>query len=143
MGRIPPETIEQILAATDIVDLIGSYFPLQRAGGGFKINCPFHGEKTPSFNINPGWQNYKCFGCGESGNALSFLMEYENLPFVDAVRKLADRAGITITEEISDPESDRKRRKISRLKELNNKACLLYTSPSPRDQRGSRMPSSA
>lgn len=126
MGRIPPETIEQILAATDIVDLIGSYFPLQRAGGGFKMNCPFHGEKTPSFNINPSWQNYKCFGCGESGNALSFLMEYENLPFIDAVRKLADRAGITITEEISDPESDRKRRKISRLKELNNKAARFF-----------------
>lgn len=128
MGRIPPETIEQILAATDIVDLIGSYFPIKRSGSTFKINCPFHGEKTPSFHINPGWQNYKCFGCGESGNALSFLMEYENLPFIDAVKKLADRAGITIIEEVSDPESDRKRRKISRLKELNNKTARFFHS---------------
>ena len=128
MGRIPPETIEQILAATDIVDLIGSYFPLKRSGANFKINCPFHGEKTPSFNINPAGQYYKCFGCGEGGNALSFLMEYENLPFVDAVKKLADRASIIIIEDAHDPESDRKRRKISRIKELNNKAARSFHS---------------
>ncbi len=126
MGRIPQETIEQILQATDIVDLIGAYFPLKRSGGNFKINCPFHGEKTPSFNINQAGQYYKCFGCGESGNAISFLMEYENLPFIDAVKKLAERASITIIEEAHDPESDKKRRKISRLKELNNKAARFY-----------------
>jgi len=126
VGRIPPETIEQILAATDIVDLISSYFPVKRSGGNFKINCPFHGEKTPSFNINQAGQYYKCFGCGESGNAIPFLMEYENLPFVDAVKKLAERASITIVEEASDPESDKKRRKISRIKELNNKTARFY-----------------
>lgn len=126
MGMIPRETIERILEATDIVDLIGGYFPLKRSGSDFKINCPFHGEKTPSFNINPARQRYKCFGCDASGSALNFLMEYENLPFVDAVRKLADRAGIPIIEEAHDPESDRKRRKISRLKELNNKAARFF-----------------
>lgn len=126
MGRIPPETIEQVLQATDIVDLIGSYFPLKRAGSTFKCNCPFHNEKTPSFNVNPARQYYKCFGCGEGGNAISFLMEYENLPFVDAVKKLADRASIPIIEEAHDPESDRKRRKITRLKELNNKAARFF-----------------
>jgi len=126
MGRIPPETIEQVLQATDIVDLIGSYFPLKRAGSTFKCNCPFHNEKTPSFNVNPARQYYKCFGCGEGGNAISFLMEYENLPFIDAVRKLADRASIPIIEEAHDPESDRKRRKITRIKELNNKAARFF-----------------
>jgi DNA primase len=126
MGMIPRETIERILEATDIVDLIGGYFPLKRSGSDFKINCPFHGEKTPSFNINPARQRYKCFGCDASGTALNFLMEYENLPFVDAVKKLADRAGIQIIEEASDPESDRKRRKISRLKELNNKSARFF-----------------
>ena len=126
MGMIPRETIERILEATDIVDLIGGYFPLKRSGSDFKTNCPFHGEKTPSFNINPARQRYKCFGCDASGSALNFLMEYENLPFVDAVRKLADRAGIQIIEEASDPESDRKRRKISRLKELNNKSARFF-----------------
>lgn len=126
MVRIPPETIEQVLQATDIVDLIGSYFPLKRAGSTFKCNCPFHNEKTPSFNINPARQYYKCFGCGEGGNAITFLMDYENLPFIDAVKKLADRAGIPIIEEAHDPESDRKRRKITRIKELNNKAARFF-----------------
>ena len=126
VGRIPEETVKQILDATDIVDLIGSYFPLKRAGSNFKCNCPFHSEKTPSFNINPAEQYYKCFGCGEGGNALSFLMNYENLPFVDAVKKLAGRAGITIIEEAFDPESDKRRRRISRIKELNNKTARYY-----------------
>ncbi len=120
MGRIPEETVTEVLAATDIVDLIGSYFPLKRSGSGFKCNCPFHNEKTPSFNISPVYQNYKCFGCGESGNAIGFLMNHENLPFIDAVKKLAQRANIQIIEDAYDPESDKRRRKISRLKEINN-----------------------
>ncbi|MDB4537284.1 DNA primase [Akkermansiaceae bacterium] len=126
MGRIPEETIEQILAATDIVDLIGSYFPLKRAGSLFKANCPFHNEKSPSFTINPAWQSYKCFGCGESGSAIGFVMEYENLTFLDAVKKLAQRAGVTIIEDAYDPEADRKRRRISRIKELNNQTARFY-----------------
>lgn len=126
MGRIPEETVKQILDATDIVDLIGSYFPLKRAGSNFKCNCPFHNEKTPSFNINPAEQYYHCFGCQESGNAISFLMNYENLPFVDAVKKLAQISGVTIIEEAYDPESDKKRRRISRIKELNNKTARYY-----------------
>jgi DNA primase len=126
VGRIPPETIEQILQATDIVDVIGSYFPLQRSGSTFRCNCPFHNEKTPSFHVFPSSQRYKCFGCGEGGSAVNFIMEYENRPFVDAVRKLADRAGIPIVEEAHDPESDRKRRKITRIKELNNKAARFF-----------------
>lgn len=126
VGRIPEETVKQVLDATDIVDLIGSYFPLKRSGSTFKCNCPFHNEKTPSFNINPAQQYYKCFGCGEGGNALSFLMNYENLPFIDAVQRLAQRAGITIIEEAYDPEADKRRRKISRIKELNNKTARYY-----------------
>lgn len=126
MGRIPEETIEQILAATDIVDLIGSYFPLKRAGSLFKANCPFHNEKSPSFTINPAWQSYKCFGCGESGSAIGFVMQYENLTFLDAVKKLAQRAGVTIIEDAYDPEADRKRKRISRIKELNNQTARFY-----------------
>lgn len=126
MGRIPEETVKQILDATDIVDLIGSYFPLQRAGSNFKCVCPFHAEKSASFNINPVGQYYHCFGCSESGSAVSFLMNYENLPFVDAIKKLAQRAGINIVEEAFDPESDKRRRRISRIKELNNKTARYY-----------------
>lgn len=87
MGRIPEETIELILASTDIVDLIGSYIPLKRAGSNFKALCPFHNEKSPSFMVNPARQSYHCFGCGEGGSAIGFVMAYENLPFPDAVKK--------------------------------------------------------
>ncbi|MDB4288457.1 DNA primase, partial [bacterium] len=128
MGRIPEEKIEEILAATDIVDVVSSYFPLKRAGSVFKANCPFHNEKTPSFNVNPAWQNYKCFGCGEGGNAIGFVMKYENVPFIDAVKKLALKASVTIIEEEYNPEADRKRRKSSRYKELNNITARYYHS---------------
>ncbi|MCP5534969.1 MAG: DNA primase [Akkermansiaceae bacterium] len=122
MGRIPEETIEQILAATDIVDLVGSYLPLKRSGSNFKANCPFHNEKTPSFMVNPARQSYHCFGCGEGGSAIGFVMAYENLPFPDAVKKLATRAGVLIQEDAYDPEADQRRRSRSRLIELHNQA---------------------
>ena len=126
MGRIPEETVEQVLAAADIVDVIGSYFPLKRAGSLFKANCPFHNEDTPSFTVNPAWQTFKCFGCQESGGAIGFIMKHENIPFTDAVKKLAARVGVTVIEEASSPEDDRKRRSISRLKELNNLTARFY-----------------
>ena len=98
MALIPEETVEQVLAATDIADLIGSYFPIKRAGANFKALCPFHHEKTPSFMINPARQSFHCFGCGEGGSAIGFVMKYENLPFPEAVRKLAARAGLIMKE---------------------------------------------
>jgi SAM-dependent methyltransferase len=88
------ETTEQILAATDIVDVISSYISVERAGPSYKALCPFHNEKTPSFNINPVRQFFHCFGCGKSGDAITFLREYEKLTFRDALKKLAARAGI-------------------------------------------------
>ncbi len=96
---IPPETIEQIAAANDIVEVVGSYFPLKRAGANFKALCPFHQEKTPSFHVNPQRQTFHCFGCGVGGSAFRFVMEYEHLDFPSAVRKLAARVGIPIVEE--------------------------------------------
>ena len=120
MGRIPDETIEQVLAATDIVDLVGSYLPLKRAGSGFKANCPFHNEKTPSFTVNPARQTYHCFGCGEGGNGIGFVMAYENLPFPDALKKLAIRAGVVIQEDAYDPEADKRRKNRSRLVDIHN-----------------------
>ncbi|MBK1853414.1 DNA primase [Verrucomicrobiaceae bacterium 5K15] len=120
VGRIPDETIELVLASTDIVDLVSSYLPLKRAGSAFKANCPFHNEKTPSFTVNPARQSYHCFGCGAGGSAIGFVMEYENLPFPDAVKKLATRAGVVIQEEAHDPQADQRRRRKSRLLELHN-----------------------
>ena len=122
MGMIPEETIKAVLDATDIVDVIGSYFPLKRAGSAFVCNCPFHNEKTPSFNINPAKQFYHCFGCGESGDAISFVKNYENLPFTDAVKKLADRAGVPILEAAYDPQAEKRQRSRSRLIQLHNEA---------------------
>jgi DNA primase len=98
MPKIPPEIIEQIAAANDIVEVIGGYFPLRRMGGTFKALCPFHTERTPSFTVNPHRQIFKCFGCGAGGSVFRFVMDYEHLDFIAAVRKLADRAGIQIPE---------------------------------------------
>ena len=96
MSLIPPETIDQIIAANDVVDVIGSYFELKRAGTMYKALCPFHQERSPSFTVNPQRQIFKCFGCGAGGNVLRFVMNYENLDFVSAAKKLADRANIKI-----------------------------------------------
>jgi DNA primase len=98
MGTIPSETIEQIAAANDIVEVIGSYFPLKRAGANFKALCPFHQEKTPSFIVSPGRQTFHCFGCGAGGSVFRFVMDYEHTDFPSAVRKLAARVGITVVE---------------------------------------------
>ena len=98
MGTIPSETIEQIAAANDIVEVIGSYFPLKRAGANFKALCPFHQERTPSFMVSPGRQTFHCFGCGVGGSVFRFVMDYEHVDFPSAVRKLAARCGITIVE---------------------------------------------
>ena len=98
MGTIPSEMIEQIAAANDIVDVIGSYFPLKRAGANFKALCPFHQEKTPSFMVSPSRQTFHCFGCGAGGSVFRFIIDYEHTDFPSAVRKLAARAGITVVE---------------------------------------------
>ena len=96
---IPSQTIEQIAAANDIVEVIGSYFPLKRAGANFKALCPFHQEKTPSFTVSPQRQTFHCFGCGVGGSVFRFVMDYEHVDFPSAVRKLAARVGITLIEE--------------------------------------------
>jgi DNA primase len=96
---IPSQTIEQIAAANDIVEVIGSYFPLKRAGANFKALCPFHQEKTPSFHVSPQRQTFHCFGCGVGGSVFRFVMDYEHIDFPSAVRKLAARVGIPVIEE--------------------------------------------
>lgn len=122
MAQIPKESIEQVLSSTDIVDLIQSYLPLKRAGAQFRANCPFHNEKTPSFYVNPARQSFHCFGCGKGGDAITFVRECENLPFMEAVRKLAGRAGIQIREEESDPNEIDRRRSRGRLLDLHREA---------------------
>jgi DNA primase len=106
MGTIPSQNIEQIAAANDIVEVIGSYFPLRRAGSTFKALCPFHQEKTPSFTVSPQRQTFHCFGCGVGGSVFRFVMDYEHLDFPAAVHKLAARAGIPVIEERGASSSD-------------------------------------
>jgi DNA primase len=99
VAAIPTQTIEQIAAANDIVEVIGSYFPLKRAGANLKALCPFHQEKTPSFHVSPQRQTFHCFGCGAGGTVFRFVMDYEHVDFPSAVRKLAARVGLPVIEE--------------------------------------------
>ena len=119
MAQIPKESVEKVLEATDIVDLIGSYIQVKKAGSQFRANCPFHNEKTPSFYITPHSQRFHCFGCGKGGDAISFVRDYENLPFTEAVKKLASRAGIHVIEESSDPNAEKAGRSQGRLKDIH------------------------
>src|SRR5436189_870143 len=95
-GLFSTATLEQVRSASDIVDVIGSYVPLKRAGANFVALCPFHKEKTPSFNVNPHRQIFHCFGCHKGGNVFRWIQEYENLSFPEAVRRLAERVRIPI-----------------------------------------------
>ncbi len=95
-GQIPRDFIDSLLSRIDIVELINSYIPLKKKGSNYMACCPFHGEKTPSFSVSASKQFFHCFGCGISGDAISFLREYDHLEFADAVEELADRARITV-----------------------------------------------
>ena len=90
------DIIEEVRTRNDIVDVISQYVKLQRKGSSYFGLCPFHNEKTPSFSVSPGKQMYYCFGCGAGGNVLTFVMEYENFTFVEALKFLAERAGIEL-----------------------------------------------
>jgi DNA primase len=98
-GRIPQNFIDDLLARIDIVDIVDSSVPLRKAGRNHQAVCPFHDEKTPSFTVSQDKQFYHCFGCGASGTAITFLMEYMHLGFVDAVEELASRAGLQVPRE--------------------------------------------
>ena len=94
----PDDVIEEVRTRNDIVDVISQYVNLKKKGANYFGLCPFHNEKSPSFSVSPGKQMYYCFGCGAGGNVITFIMEYENYSFVEAVKYLADRAGITLPE---------------------------------------------
>lgn len=120
---IPQTVLEEIRINNDIVTVISSYFNLQKSGVNFKTLCPFHKEKTPSFTVNPQRQIYHCFGCDTGGDVFKFVMEYEKVDFVTAVKMLAQRAGIRITlEKGTDSAAERK----DVLYEINEKVARLY-----------------
>lgn len=114
-GLFSSGTLERVRAASDIVDVIGAYLPLKRAGANFVALCPFHREKTPSFNVNPQKQIFHCFGCHKGGDVFTFVREYENVDFVEAVRRLADRARIPLELEVGGAEREGRHIKASLL----------------------------
>jgi DNA primase len=130
MAGFSQANLERIRAASDIVDVIGSYIPLKRAGANFTALCPFHREKTPSFNVNSHRQIFHCFGCHKGGDVFTFVKEYENIGFADAVRRLAERAKIPL-EMDSSPGEQQARHLKDQLLEIHEKiaqrwhSCLL------------------
>jgi len=126
VGLISEETIQRVSEANDIVDVIGSYFPLKRAGTSFRALCPFHREKSPSFHVTPARQSYHCFGCGAGGGVLRFVMEYEHLDFPNAVRRLAQRAGIPVLEEAGTAEDHKRHGLRQRLLALHSDAATWF-----------------
>jgi len=126
MGLIPQNYLDDILARVDIVEVISGYIPLKKAGRNFKANCPFHHEKTPSFMVSPEKQIYRCFGCGESGNAFKFLMRYERLDFLEAVEILARKAGVQLPQ--SKPQDYKTVGLATRLFQVNEIASSFFFS---------------
>ena len=136
---ISPEIVEQVRNASDIVDVIGSYVPLKKAGPNFKALSPFQKEKTPSFNVSPSKQIFKCFSSGHGGDVFKFLMLMENMTFPEAVRRLAQRAGIVIPES-SGPQDPEARSRREELQALNAAVAtwwqkLLHTDPAAEPAR--------
>ena len=123
---IPQSFIQDLLNRVDIVDLIESYVPLKRAGSNYAARCPFHSEKSPSFTVSPTKQFYHCFGCGAHGTAISFLMEDQGMGFVDAVKDLAGRSGMTVPEQTPDPRQKEKADVAEDLTEVMLKAAQYY-----------------
>ena len=124
VGMIPSELIQQIAERSDIVDIISGYTVLKRSGRGATGLCPFHNEKTPSFHVSPEKQVYHCFGCGAGGSVINFVMQAENLTFVDAVKFLGERAGISIPDDNS--YDDRLSKQRQRLLEANKAAARFF-----------------
>ncbi|HKI50482.1 MAG TPA: DNA primase [Geothermobacteraceae bacterium] len=128
MGRIDEDKILQIRERVDIVEVVSRYLPLKRSGANNQGLCPFHGEKTPSFNVNSTRQIFHCFGCGVGGNVFNFLMRMEGLSFPEAVRRLGEQVGIEIEEEQLSPEEEERRRELDRLRRINEVAAEFYQS---------------
>lgn len=125
-GRIPREFIDELLVRVDIVDLIDSHVPLKKTGSNYVARCPFHTEKTPSFSVNRNKQFFYCFGCGASGNAISFLMDFNHLNFVEAVEDLATFASVDVPRESAVYPSGQKKDDLSGLYQLMEQVAAFY-----------------
>ena len=120
------DLIEEIRSRNDIVDVISSYVKLTKKGSTYFGLCPFHNEKSPSFSVTPSKQMYYCFGCGQGGNVFTFVMKYENMTFTDAVKFLADKAGISLPEQEYSPEEKKKADLKSQLLDIHKEAAMYF-----------------
>src|SRR5690348_4993246 len=111
---IPPAFIQELLARTDVVEIVGRHVQLKKGGANFMGLCPFHAEKSPSFSVSPAKQFYHCFGCGKSGDAIRFLTEYAGMTFVEAVEDLAGQYGMQVPEDDTSPQE---RERLAKQKE--------------------------
>ena len=123
--RYSEELIEEVRSRNDIVDVISGYVKLKKSGSNYFGLCPFHNEKSGSFSVSPSKQMYYCFGCGAGGNVITFIMEYENYTFMEAVRMLAERAGIELPQMEETPEERKSRDIRSQLLEINKLAAVI------------------
>jgi DNA primase len=124
--QIPEEIIQEIRDRTDIVEVVSSYLPLKRSGANNQGLCPFHSEKTPSFNVNSTRQIFHCFGCGVGGNVFTFLMRMEGLVFPEAVRRLGAKSGVTVPDTEMTPAEDQRRQEQEKLARINAVASDFY-----------------
>ncbi len=123
----PDEVVEEVRSRADIVDVIGGYVNLKKKGANYFGLCPFHGEKTPSFSVSPGKQMFYCFGCGKGGDVVRFLMEYENITFVEAIQKLADQEGYKLPETAEEDPARRQENDLKlQLLEVNKQAAVYF-----------------
>ena len=120
------ELIEEVRSRNDIVDVIGSYVHLQKKGSTYFGLCPFHNEKTGSFSVSPNKQMYYCFGCGAGGNVFTFLMQYENFTFPEAMQELADRVGIELPKQEMTSAQRREADRRTQLLEINKEAAKYF-----------------
>ncbi len=120
------EIIAEVQQKNDIVDVISQYVHLQKKGSNYTCCCPFHNEKTPSFSVNQARQIYKCFGCGEGGSVITFLQKYENMTFPEAIKFLAERAGVALPEETNSKANRARENRRARLLEVNKEAAKYY-----------------
>jgi DNA primase len=126
MARIKDASVEAVKAATDIVALVEGYTRLRKSGSRYTGLCPFHQERTPSFGVSPDRGTFKCFGCGEGGDAIAFVEKKENLDFVGAIEWLGDRFGVQLEYEETSPEQDQARKRRERLFQLLDRAATFY-----------------
>src|SRR5689334_24142200 len=126
MARIKDESVERVKATMEILPLVEDVVRLRKAGSTYKGLCPFHNEKTPSFTVSPARGTFKCFGCGEGGDAITFVQKIENVDFVGAIELLARRFGVELEYEEASPEQELKRRRDERLRALLERAAEFY-----------------